>query len=242
LEHQQLCCWRFSAGRVSKAAAMSAKSTSHNPLRARQEEEKEARRQAILDAAEAVIKDHGWDATNFGEIAKRSRLSRSLVYFYFRDREDLFHAICERGLTQLQRRFAEAMSQHRRGLDQAMAIGRAYLEFARTDPLHFQVLTRLHGQHTDLGTDRPSEQAANERGQRCLEYVVQALANGVRDRSIRKSIGDPGLTAVSVWAFTHGLIQIAGQKEPMLEKAFGATADRTIEHGFAVLRGALERT
>lgn len=221
---------------------MSAKSSNQNPLRARQEEEKEARRQAILDAAEAVIQDHGWDETNFGEIAKRSRLSRSLVYVYFRDREDLFHAICERGLTQLAQRFAAAMQEHRRGLDQALAIGRAYLDFSRKDPLHFEVLTRLHGKHTDLGSDRPSEQAANECGQRCLEYVAQALANGVKDRSIRKSIGDPRLTAVSVWAFTHGLIQIAGQKEPMLEKAFGATADRTIEHGFTVLRGALARS
>jgi AcrR family transcriptional regulator len=231
----------FSAGQVSKVAVMSAKSTTASPLRARQEEEKEARRQAILDAAEAVIKVHGWEETNFGEIAKRSRLSRSLVYFYFRDREDLFHAICERGLAQLEQRFVAALRAHRRGLDQAMAIGRAYLEFSRSDPLHFQVLTRLHGQHTDLCSDRPSEQAANERGQHCLEYVVQALANGVRDGSIRKSIGDPKLTAVSVWAFTHGLIQIAGQKEPMLEKAFGATADRTVEHGFTVLRGALAR-
>ncbi len=218
---------------------MPAQRSNHNPLRARSEEEKEERRRAILDAAEQVIAQHGWEQTNFGEIARRSRLSRSLVYFYFRDREELFHAICERGLASLEQRFAAALKRHRRGLEQALAMGRAYLDFSRKEPLHFEVLSRLHTQHADLCSDRPAEQAAHELGQRCLGLVAQALANGIADQSVRRTIGDPGLTAVSVWAFTHGLIQISEQKEPMLQHAFGATAPRTIAHGLRLLRGAL---
>lgn len=220
---------------------MAASRSKPNPLRARRAEEKEERRRAILDAAEQVIAAHGWESTNFGEIARLSRLSRSLVYFYFRDREDLFHAICERGLAKLERRFAAARRRHKAGLDQAMAMGRAYLEFSKSDPLHFEVLTRLQAQQADLCSERPSEQAAHELGQRCLGLVAAALDHGVRDGSVRASIGDPGLTAVSVWAFTHGLIQIAAQKEPMLKVAFGATARKTLEHGFTVLRGTLAR-
>ena len=111
-----------------------------DPLRTRREEEKEERRQAILDAAEKVIARDGWEATNFGEIAKRARLSRSLVYFYFPARDDIFHAVCGRGLADMERRFAKAFRSERVGLDQVLAIGRAYYEFSLAEPLYFKML------------------------------------------------------------------------------------------------------
>ena len=230
------------AGRVSKGAVKKAKEAASNPVRARREEEKEQRRQAIIDAAEEVIAKHGWEDTNFGEIAKRSRLSRSLVYFYFPDREELFHAVCERGLSSMLRRFETALAKNKTGLDQIMAIGRAYYAFSLAEPLHFEILSRMQAQESDPATQSDTVKNAEERGRGCLVLVAQALANGLADGSIRKSIGDPGPTAVSVWAFTHGLIQISAQKEAMLKKDFNLSAAKTMEHGFALLRGSLAAT
>lgn len=219
---------------VKKAAT-----TLGNPLQTRREEEKEQRRQTIIDAAEHVIAKHGWEGTNFGEIAKRSRLSRSLVYFYFPDREDLFHAVCDRGLTKMLKRFEAAVAKHDTGLEQIMAIGRAYLAFSQAEPLHFEILSRMQAQETDPADESETVKGANERGRACLMLVAQALGNGLADGSIRKGIGHPGPTAVAVWAFTHGLIQISAQKEAMLRRDFNLSAAKTMEHGFALLRGSL---
>ena len=128
-----------------------------DPLRARRDEEKEERRQAILDAAEKVIARDGWEATNFGEIAKRARLSRSLVYFYFPARDDLFHAVCGRGLTEMEKRFAAALASARTGLEQVMAIGRAYYQFSLDEPLYFKMLADYQGRDLD-----PENESANE--------------------------------------------------------------------------------
>ncbi|MSU49574.1 MAG: TetR/AcrR family transcriptional regulator [Opitutus sp.] len=210
-----------------------------DPLRARRDEEKEERRQAILDAAEKVISRDGWEATNFGEIAKRARLSRSLVYFYFPTRDDLFHAVCGRGLTDMEKRFASALASARTGLDQVMAIGRTYYQFSLDEPLYFKVLADYQGRDLDPDNESENEAAAHGRGRNCLAMVAQALGQGLADGTIRKSIGDPRPTAVSVWAFTHGLIQIASRKEAMLKKDFGLTAAKAMDHGFALLRGSL---
>lgn len=210
-----------------------------DPLRARRDEEKAERRQAILDAAEQVIRKVGWAATNFGEIAQRARLSRSLVYVYFPTRDELFHAICERGLLMLEARFAAAMAGHRTGLDQIMAIGRAYHRFSLDEPLYFGVLSDYQARELDPRHEEENEAAAHGRGRNCLGMVAQALGHGLADGSIRRSIGDPRPTAVSVWAFTHGLIQIVARKEAMLKDDFGLTAARAMEHGFSLLRGSL---
>ncbi len=206
------------------------------PVQERRDEEKEARRQQIIDAAERVIRKHGWEATNFGEIAKRARLSRSLVYFYFPTRDDLFHAVCDRGMADLERRFQKAIEAHARGIDQLMAVGRAYHEFSVAEPLYFELLTVFQARPFETEGQGEAEAQVHDHGRNCLGLVAVALANGLADRSVRKNLGDPAHAAVLIWAFTHGMIQIAKQKEEMLKEHFGLTAEKTLQQGFELLR------
>jgi len=46
----------------------------------RRQEEKERRRAEILDAAEAVCAEVGWDAMTMDQVARKARLSRALLY------------------------------------------------------------------------------------------------------------------------------------------------------------------
>jgi AcrR family transcriptional regulator len=209
-------------------------------MRSRRDEEKEMRRQDILDAAEKVIEKLGWDGADFGKIAARARLSRSLVYFYFPTRDELFHAVCGRALADLQKRFATVMETRTSGLEQSMALGRAYHAFARKQPLYFELISQFQAKELKPDEQTENEAAANEYGRGCLGLVVQAIANGLKDGSIAKSVGDPRPAAVSIWAFTHGLIQIASRKECMLQENFQLSAAQMMEHGFTLMRGSLE--
>jgi len=53
----------------------------------RRVEEKERRRGEILDAAEALYAKDGWDLVTVDQIARGARLSRALVYVYFKTRK-----------------------------------------------------------------------------------------------------------------------------------------------------------
>src|SRR5271163_4772857 len=91
----------------------------------RRGEEKVRRRAEILDAAEALYDKKGWDGLTVDEVARSARLSRALVYVYFRDKEELLFAIGERALGLLRDRFIEAAASHSLGMDQVEAIGQA---------------------------------------------------------------------------------------------------------------------
>lgn len=60
---------------------------------------------AILDGAEIILRDEGYAALNAKRIAERIGVKRQLVYYYFRDLDDLilqlFHRIADRALDQL---------------------------------------------------------------------------------------------------------------------------------------------
>lgn len=209
------------------------------PLQIRREEEKEKRRQSILNAAERVIAKKGWEDTHFGEIAKLTRLSRSLVYVYFPTKEDLFHAICERGLAIMENRFRAVVREEHSGLDQLLAIGLEYYAFSREEPLYFSLQSQFQAQEATETANTGVEAEAHLHGKKCLEMVARALGKGVADGSIRPSIGDPGVAALSIWAFTHGLILIASKKGAMLEKDFGLTSPQMMDEGFRLLRSSL---
>lgn len=210
-----------------------------NRTRARRDEDKGKRREMILNAAEKVIAKHGLKGANFGAVAKQSRLSRSLIYVYFPKRSDLVHAVCERGLSILKRRFASVITRHEKGIEQVIAMARAYQAFSKRDPLYFSIIAEL-----ETYTVPPSEQNEIERqltdcGKQVLGLVAMAVKQGLDDGSISPECGDPMLSAVSIWAFAHGIIQVSTSKECMLKDDLGVTAHTAIEHGFRLLRLSL---
>jgi len=204
----------------------------------RREEEKERRRAEILDAAEALYAKNGWEALTVDQVARSARLSRALVYVYFRDKEDLLFAIGERAVRLLLERFKAAAAGTVRGMDQVDAIGRAYMGYAHEFPHYFDFCTRFqsHSMTADPSTNEGACQVASDQ---LIGTVVHAIETGMRDGSIRADIGDPLLFALTLWAFTHGIIQIAMVKGPDLARRGIAIQDFS-NYAFQLLRGATQ--
>jgi AcrR family transcriptional regulator len=63
----------------------------------------------ILDAAEAILQEEGYAALNSRHIADRAGIKRQLVYYYFRDNDDLFVQLFNRVADQLLSRMRLAL-------------------------------------------------------------------------------------------------------------------------------------
>jgi AcrR family transcriptional regulator len=185
----------------------------------RRQEEKERRRAEILDAAEAVAREVGWDALTMDEVARTARLSRALLYVYFKDKNDLMFGIGERALNTMLERFEAGVARHARGLDQLEAIGRAYVAFAQEFPVYMQVMARCELVPFQDGEAPDNESACARCAQAVLGLMVGALQRGVADGSIRRDAGDPVATAMVLKAFMHGVIQHAATQPRMLAHA-----------------------
>jgi hypothetical protein len=84
----------------------------------------------------------------------------------------------------------------------------------------------------------PNEVACMHAGRRVHEALVDSLNRGVADGSIRADLGEPYVTALALWAFTHGVIQIASSKGGQIEHE-GIPVQQFIDHSFALVLGAL---
>jgi AcrR family transcriptional regulator len=198
----------------------------------RREEEKERRRAEIVDAAERLYAELGWDAVTMERVAKSARLSRALIYVYFQDKSDLLLAIAERALAELRERFIAAAATRTSGLDKVQSIGRAYVLFQQEMPYRFDACSRFHA-HQAAG--QPTDDACAAAGDAVIAVIVEALMQGQADGSIRKDIGNPAQVCVMLWAFTHGLIQIGTNKTQEIAR-LGIEVSQLMEGSFAMLR------
>jgi len=211
----------------------------------RRGEEKERRRAEILDAAELLYAKKGWESVTMEQVARTARLSRPLVYVYFRDKEDLLFAIGQRAMKALYERFVAAIAapesgEAPRGMDQVEAIGRAYMAYAEEFPHYFDFCSRFQA-HSMSPDPTSNEGGCVLSGDLAIGVVVQAIEIGIKDGSIRADIGAPILLATTLWAFTHGIIQLAMAKREDLERHGIAIADFS-NYAFDLLRSMAQST
>lgn len=208
-------------------------------IEARRIEEKERRRREIIDAAEQVFGDVGFDAATMQQIARQARLSRALVYIYFKDKADLQFAIAERAGQHLAQRFNEAVARNKRGLDQIEAIGRAYLAFAQEFPVYFNAIALFESLVSEHQESSAYLEACQKGQHEKMAIMVGAIRNGIADESIRADIGDPLLTSIALWGFMHGIIQLSTSKADAFARD-GINAQQLSRHALQLARQSLK--
>ena len=206
----------------------------------RRQEEKDRRRAEIVDAAIELYREVGWDAVTVDQVAKRARLSRALVYVYFKDKDEIHAAIVVRSFEILDKRFEEAATRARLGIDKIEALGRAYMSFAHELPHFFDACARFEVSEQQLSDITPSVAACFEGGAAVHGHTIVALQVGIKDGSIRPDIGDLKTTSMALWGFSHGLIQIAMRKAHVLAHD-AISVPQFVNHAVDLMRRMLSR-
>jgi len=67
-------------------------------------------REQLLDAAERVFRERGVSRTSLAEVAAAAGVTRGAVYWHFKDKADLFEAMCERATLPLDVLLSETAS------------------------------------------------------------------------------------------------------------------------------------
>ena len=208
----------------------------------RKAREKEARRNAIIDAAEEVFFNKGTVSATMDDIADTAELSKGTLYLYFRSKEDIYMAITQRGLEILNRMFAEALDREETGLEKVRGIGRAYFDFSREHPNYFDAMLYFDLRTVEHDERTPCNEACAAEGEKTILYVQRALEAGIRDGTIRADL-DPKKSALILWGLSNGVIQLLVTKLDHLKREHAqlevASAEEIIEYAFQMVGMAL---
>jgi AcrR family transcriptional regulator len=95
-------------------------------------------REALLDAAEALLPKHGAEGVTLREVARLAQVSHGAPYHHFPSRDALLAAVAERGFVGLGQAMQAARGATPR--DRLIAICEAYVAFAARHPTRFRLM------------------------------------------------------------------------------------------------------
>ncbi|REL24870.1 TetR/AcrR family transcriptional regulator [Rhodohalobacter sp. SW132] len=179
----------------------------------RKEKERIRRRDHILDTAEVLIKEIGFDSTTMDQIAEQAEVGKGTLYLHFKSKTDIYLAICERGSRLLNEKMAAVITKDLSGLEMVRMLGTTYLEFIQENPQYFYAFSYYEGLMADETINSSDivdmcEQNAKDG----MTLIVRALQIGMQDGSIDNSY-DPHQLGIMIWGASKGIINIAFLKE-----------------------------
>ena len=186
------------------------------PQRARKDEDKEARRRQLLEAALALFLATSYDEVKMADVAERAQLAKGTVFLYFPTKEALFLALLEE---QLFAWFARLEERLARGEERwtGAKLARTVAESLQGEEPLTRLMARLQ---TVLEQNVTPEQVRGFK-QRLLEAVVRS-GTRVEKRLPFLAPGEGVRFLLHVNALVVGLRQMA-DLAPVVREVFDAT-------------------
>jgi AcrR family transcriptional regulator len=173
------------------------------PQRARKEEDKEARRRQLLDAALELYRATSYDEVKMADVAERAKLAKGTVFLYFPTKEALFLALLEEQLFAWFERLEELLARGE-GRWTGARVARTVAESLEGEEMLTRLLARLQ---TVLEQNVTVEQVRGFK-ERLLEAVVRAGTRVEKRLPFLKS-GEGVRFFLHVHALVVGLRQMA---------------------------------
>lgn len=166
-------------------------------VKERKERQKTEMREAILSAALKLFSDEGYENVTMRKIADKIEYSVGTIYLYFKDRDEIFFELHNRGFAQFYQK--QLSVQHIKDpIERLFAHGMAYIEFAMEKPEYYDV---MFISRTSAKTLHQFEHwMEGERTYGLLKLnIKQAIEAG-------HFLGvDLEVAAFSLWSFVHGI-------------------------------------
>jgi AcrR family transcriptional regulator len=168
----------------------------------RKEREKEELRERILSAAKTLFLEKGVEKTSMRNIADQIEYSPGIIYHYFQDKNEIFHALHQGGFHQLMSRM-EVLASVSHPMERLKAMGTIYVQFAIENPDMYDLM---------FIKDAPIVHVSNSNEEQWKEGF--GTFNFLRD-TIQECI-DKGhfqgheVEALSylIWSTVHGLVSL----------------------------------
>ena len=158
-------------------------------------------REALIDAALALIAEKGPAGFTVAEAARLAGVSPAAPYRHFRDAEALLAEVALRGFERFAAALSRAWNDGRPNALRAFEnVGRAYLAFARDEPAYYAAMFETRIAFEGYPPLRVAADSAFAILREAADRVAATLPKANRPPSL--------MMALHVWALSHGIASL----------------------------------
>jgi AcrR family transcriptional regulator len=183
-------------------------------LKERKRREREARKELILDAARSLLFEKGLTSTSINQIARRAEIGVGTIYFYYKNKEELFAALQEEGLEIMGNRIREAYDSGTNPEERLRKMAHVYLDFSTAHKEYFDIINYFLSS-PDVIFTKELKQEVDQQGDNILSVVQKTIHQGIESDAFHDTAAHK--SAIMFWGMLHGLVQLKKMRDTLLK-------------------------
>jgi AcrR family transcriptional regulator len=163
----------------------------------------------IVQAAEQVFGQKGFDGASMDEIALAAQFTKRTLYQYFPSKEELFYTAALRGFQALLASVEAASQDARTGIEKLRAGSRAYYRFSKEQPDAMRVIGEIGQVKKRTGTGSARLEELMRFDNEMFHWVARVIEAGKADGSVRGDLDAVKATFSIIFMMTGFFNQLA---------------------------------
>ena len=201
-------------------------------------EKSKLRKKTILEAAEKLFVQKGYEATGMDEICTSSSLSRRTVYSYFDSKQEILYAIMSEHLSSLEKEFETIIKDNDDFMIRWKQFFSAKLSFDRNCPMDVRLIQSTRSKDVQKNMDSEALHEIVVIGQKIEDLLVGVMEQGVAEGIVRDDIHPVFALSVLTSGF-DSLFQLVRSKGSYLKERCGMDEEMMLEAGFNQLMASI---
>ena len=169
-------------------------------IKERRLKDRAALRQKILDAANNLFLEVGYEKTTMRKIAETIDYNPATIYFYFKNKEEIFYTLQKIAFESFYEAFHQVIKQIPDPAERLTKMGRAYINFALENPAYYDLMFIMRQPMNALPDDNWK---IGEHNFNLLKETVEAC---MQEGYLKES--DPETMAMMIWSSVHGIVSL----------------------------------
>jgi len=157
-------------------------------VESRRDREKKVREAEIIQAAELIFRQKGYEDTSMDDIAREAQFTKRTIYQYFASKENLLFAVLQKGISRFQEYLNEAIDQNSTGYEMIQSTMLASYRFYQDYPEFFLLMNQVglaRQRVTDAGENRSAYFTTNDA---MFDNLARLIKAGQADGSITNEL------------------------------------------------------
>ena len=199
----------------------------------RKQRDKEEMRHLILDAAREIFLTKGYYEASLRNIAEKIEYSPGTIYLYFKDKDEIFHALHEEGFRRLLSKM-QPLQHVADPFERLKAMGLVYLQFARENKDFYDLMFIMQAP-----INHEENMADWEMGHNTLNF----LKTIIRECQLKGHFAgrDVEYMSFAIWSMVHGMAALFCRDRCKAYHDVGLEPQALMENGYKSFVAMLEK-
>jgi AcrR family transcriptional regulator len=183
----------------------------------RKQKERLQRHNAILAAAEKILKENGLYSLSIDLVAKETELAKGTIYLYFKSKEEIIGALSIKSRALLLKQFQNATKNIDNPIEKLKAISHVSFDFYKKYPFYFELIA-IYEVNNKLEETEEIQTSINH-----LIHFVNEITYDAKKQGLLNLKLDPVQYTFCLWGMLIGMAQLVKVRGAIMKNYLGFT-------------------